>query len=97
MQALYFYISVKLVDDLIHYFYTDLFNIIYEIQKLELPHNDNKKLPPLINGTISIDNPVVDLAIIDKNDGLISFNGKSIKAFQKAELIDEIPCFSMKA
>ena len=97
MQHLYFYISVKLVDQLIHYFYTDVFNMVYIVNHFAIEPRKTPSVPMLINGTVVIAEPVVDIAILGKNDGLVKFNGKSLKAFQKAELVEGVPCFSMKA
>lgn len=97
MQQLYFYLSIRLVDQLIHYFYTDAFNVVYLVNHFAIKPPKTLGTPTLINGTIAIAEPVVDIAIIGKNDGLVQINGKSIQASQKAELVDGIPCFSMKA
>lgn len=97
VQKLYFYLSIKLVDQLIHYFYTDAFNMVYIASHFAIEFPKTLSVPTLINGTATITEPVVDIAILQKNDGLVQVNGKSLKAFQKAELVDGVPCFSMKA
>lgn len=96
-QQLYFYLSIRLVDQLIHYFYTDAFNMVYMVNHFAIERPKTLGVPTLINGTVTIAEPVVDIAILGKSDGLVKFNGKSVKAFQNAELVDGVPCFSMKA
>lgn len=71
--------------------------MVYIVNHFAIKPPKTQSAPTLINGTVAIAEPVVDIAILGKNDGLVRVNGKSIQASQKAELVEGIPCFSMNA